>query len=188
MPCLTTAGSGGAATIPEAAFPYDDLVKTNLGRGGSDPEYELLDTNAFGAGYWICEVAYAQAHFDDIVMRITVTNASDTAAHLHVLPTLWFPNTWSWDLAAPAKPELRLDANRVIAEHPTLGRYALEPRDASDGTGPAWLFCENETNAARFKPPGEATSRYPKDAIHNHILGGDMRTNPDNRGTKAAGW
>ena len=112
---------------PQVAFPYDDLVKVNLQRGGAESEYELLDTNAFGDGYWICEVAYAQVDLDDIVMRIAVTNASDAAAHLHVLPTLWFRNTWSWDLPSPVKPELRLDANRVIADHPTLGRYALEP-------------------------------------------------------------
>ena len=138
--CLTTV-RWVALPSAQVAFPYDDLVKVNLQRGGAEPEYGLLDTNAFGDGYWICEVAYAQVDLDDIVMRIAVTNASDAAAHLHVLPTLWFRNTWSWDLPAPAKPELRLDANRVIADHPTLGRYALAPADAPDGarTGVAVL-------------------------------------------------
>jgi hypothetical protein len=173
---------------PQVAFPYDDLVEVSRRRGGAEPEYELLDTGAFGGGYWICEVVYAQVDVDDIVMRIAVTNAGDAAAHLHVLPTLWFRNTWSWDLPAPAKPELRLDGNRVIADHPTLGRYALEPVDGAGRPVPAWLFCENETNAARFNPPGEPASPFPKDAIHDHVLGRGARTNPDNRGTKAAGW
>ena len=173
---------------PQVAFPYGDLVTVNERRGGAEPEYELLDTSAFDGGYWICEVAYAQVDLDDIVMRIAVTNVSDAAANLHVLPTVWFRNTWSWDLPAPVKPELRLDADRVIADHPTLGRYALEPVGAPGGPEPAWLFCENETNAARFTPPGESASPFPKDAIHDHVLGRGVRTNPGNRGTKAAGW
>ena len=172
---------------PQVAFPYTDLVNNNKARNGWQPEYELLDTGAFDEGYWICEVTYAQADVDDLVMRIAVTNASDRVAQLHVLPTLWFRNTWSWDLPTPTKPDIRLDGQRVIAEHPTLGRYALDPVDAT--SEPTWLFCDNETNAKRFDPPGDPTSAFPKDAIHDHVVGGgSTATNPENRGTKAAAW
>jgi hypothetical protein len=176
---------------PHAAFPYQRLIDENKTRrekaqGGWQPEYELLDTGVFDEGYWICEVTYAQVGVDDIVMQIAVTNQSDRQAHLHVLPTLWFRNTWSWDVPAPAKPDIRLAKHGVIAEHSTLGEYALEPVDARSEPQPTWLFCDNETNAAW---PGQPMSEFPKDAIEVHVRSkGSTAKNPENRGTKAAAW
>jgi hypothetical protein len=91
---------------PQRAFPYNDLVAVNGSRGRTGPEYELMDTGVFDDGrYWIVEVHYAKASPDDILMSIEVTNAGPDAATLHVLPTAWFRNTWSWELGAP-KPLL----------------------------------------------------------------------------------
>src|SRR4051812_11155203 len=111
---------------PQAPFPYEELVQANRSRGGADPEYELLDTGVFAGGYWIVEVTYAKAADDDLVMHVEVRNAGPERAELHVLPTLWFRNTWSWDSPTPAKPQLALQHGRVTADHPSLGRYRFE--------------------------------------------------------------
>ena len=89
---------------PQGAFPYQDLIDTNARRSRYEPEYELLDTGAFDDDrYWITEVHYAKASPDDLLMAIQVTNAGPEAETLHVLPTAWFRNTWSWDdTRAPA--------------------------------------------------------------------------------------
>ena len=87
---------------PQRAYPYDDLIAENARRDRTQPEYELLDTGAFDENrYWIVEVRYAKADPDDILMVVQVTNAGPEADTLHVLPTAWFRNTWSWDSAAP---------------------------------------------------------------------------------------
>ncbi len=94
---------------PHAAFPYQELIDVNASRSRLEPEYELLDTGVFGDGrYWIVEVCYAKASPDDLLMTISVTNAGPDAATLHVLPTAWFRNTWSWGGpdAAEARPAL----------------------------------------------------------------------------------
>ncbi len=111
---------------PQAAFPYADLIAENTRRGKLDPEYELLDTGVFDDDrYWIVEVDYAKADPTDLLMTVRVTNAGPDAATLHVLPTVWFRNTWSWDLDAP-KPELHLGAGgRIDIDHPFLGPLEL---------------------------------------------------------------
>src|SRR3954454_22074432 len=116
-------------------------------------------------------------------MRIKATNAGTQRARLHVLLTLWFRNTWSWDEPAPEKPRLSRENGRVLGVHETLGTYALE----AIGDSPDWLFCDNETHAELFPPPGKSSTDYPKDAIARHVMAGDA-TNPDECGTKAAGW
>src|SRR5262249_56603640 len=80
---------------PQQAFPYDDLVAENARRGRSDPEYELLDTGVFDAGYWVVEVTYAKASPAEVLMRVTARNAGPRTECLHLLPTLWFRNTWT---------------------------------------------------------------------------------------------
>ena len=90
---------------PQQAFPYEDLREENGRRGKHDPEYELLDTGVFDAGYWITEVHYAKANPTDLLMVVSVTNAGPDTDTLHVLPTAWFRNTWSWDIGA-VKPEM----------------------------------------------------------------------------------
>ena len=171
---------------PQAPFPYQDLIAQNAARTRFDPEYELLDTGVFdGDRYWIVEVHYAKADPDDLLMAVRVTNAGPEAATLHVLPTAWFRNTWSWDPEEP-RPVLAADgADRVRIEHPFLGTLEL-----TGGAGPAppeLLFCENETNAARLfgAPP---VTPYPKDGINDHVVRGAATVNLARTGTKCAFW
>ena len=169
---------------PQAAYPYAWLVEENARRRG-DPhqsEFELPDTGVFDADrYWDVFVEYAKAGPDELLWRITIHNRGPEPATLHVLPTLWFRNTWSWTPGAP-RPELQLTATGEIeAKHPELGTYRLADADASE-----WLFCDNETNARKLhgQPDGP---RFPKDAFHDYLVGGHTAAvNPDQRGTKAA--
>src|SRR3954452_19150066 len=112
---------------PQAAFPYGDLVETNRSRGKDEPEYELVDTGIFAKDrYFDVVVEYAKAGPDDILIRVSATNRGPEAAELHLLPTLWFRNTWSWAQPdADARPSLRRGdvsenghSSHVIAEHP----------------------------------------------------------------------
>src|SRR4029453_14435546 len=111
---------------PQAAFPYQWLVEANLRRGPLAPEYELMHTGVFNEDrYFDLFVEYAKAGDDDILIRITAINRGPDCARLHLLPTLWFRNTWSWNRLNP-KPRLRLestpdDAHLITAEHPSLG-------------------------------------------------------------------
>jgi hypothetical protein len=174
---------------PQGAFPYDDLVRENGRRGKLDPEYELIDTGTFDDDrYWIVEVHYAKADPTDLLMRIVVRNPGPEAATLHVLPTLWFRNTWSWDSTA-AKPSLAgaRDRSSITASHPALGKYTLDVAPGPDGELPELLFCENETNAARFGGATGATP-YPKDGINDHVVSGAPTVDPSLTGTKAAAW
>ncbi|MGD0556742.1 MAG: hypothetical protein ABSA93_17420 [Streptosporangiaceae bacterium] len=173
---------------PQAAFPYEDLRAENGRRGRLDPEYELLDTGVFDQDrYWVTEVCYAKDGPDDVLMTIRVTNAGPDSDTIHVLPTAWFRNTWSWDAGA-AKPELAVTGDSVITTiHPFLGNLELLAGAGPDGTAPTPLFCENETNVARlFGAP--AQTPYPKDGINDHVVNGAATVNPDQRGTKCALW
>src|SRR4051794_23125766 len=174
---------------PQRAFPYEDLIEENGRRSKLDPEYELLDTGIFDDDrYWIVEVDYAKADPTDTLMRVMIRNAGPDPATLHVLPTLWFRNEWSFDPAAP-RPSLTSDATRatIRATHAQLGDYELHVGTAPDGTSAELLFCENETNAPRvFGSP--ATTAWPKDGINDHVISGAATVNPDGTGTKAAAW
>jgi hypothetical protein len=173
---------------PQAAFPYQDLVAVNARRGKLDPEYELLDTGVFDRDrYWITEVWYAKAGPSDVLMTVRVTNAGPEASTLHVLPTAWFRNTWSWDADAP-KPVLEAAGESAVSiQHPFLGELELLAGPGPDGTGPTALFCENETNAERLFGSAPVTP-YPKDGINDHVITGAATVNPDQRGTKCAMW
>jgi hypothetical protein len=168
---------------PQAEFPYNDLVAVNRSRSRHELEYELVDTGIFDEGrYFDVEVEYAKAAPEDIVCRVTVHNRSSQDARVHVLPTLWFRNTWSWGGDRP-RPRLTRagSASPVIrAEHHELGVYYLHAAADAD-----LLFCENETNAARIwgAPAGAG---FPKDGIGDHLLSGASTVNPDEEGTKAA--
>jgi hypothetical protein len=164
---------------PQQAFPYERLRAENAARDRDQPEFELLDTGIFDDGYWIVSVDYAKAYVDDICIRVTVENAGPVADTLHVVPTLWFRNTWGWGDAA-AQPVLRTDVNRLVAEHASLGTVVL----AGDGT-PASLACDNETNARRLFGSTNR-SPYPKDGIGDHVVSGRPSVNPVGVGTKAA--
>jgi hypothetical protein len=173
---------------PQAAYPYDDLIAGNGRRGSHDPEYELLDTGVFDQDrYWIVEVDYAKADPADLLMAVRVTNAGPDPATIHVLPTAWFRNTWSWEGDAP-KHRLRDRGDGSIAiGHPFLGDLELLPGAGPDGVAPTFLFCDNETNNQRlFGVP--SPTPYPKDGINDHVVDGAATVNPGGHGTKAALW
>ena len=170
---------------PQAAFPYADLVAENRRRGIGQPEYELIDTGVFDENrYFDVFVEYAQVEPDDILMRITVENRGPEAAPVHLLPQLWFRNTWSWKPGAH-KPQLRMSGSSAIqADHPKLGTYYLY---ADDGFSHA-LFCDNESNAARLWNDSSRRG-YWKDAFHERVVEGRAHAvNPSQEGTKAAVW
>jgi len=122
---------------PQAEFPYDRLREENHGRRRDQPEFELLDTGSFDDGrYWEVTVDYGKTGPEDLLIRITARNAGPDTATLHLLPTLWFRNTWSWT-GDEAKPSIRLDEGALVAEHPDLGRRTL-----TGSSGPTPLFCE----------------------------------------------
>jgi hypothetical protein len=175
---------------PQAEYPYADLVAENRSRGIGGAEYELIDSGLFDADrYFDVRVEYAQAAPGDILARITVFNRGDTDAPVHLLPTLFFRNTWSWKPGA-AKPFMRLvNPGTIEATHPTLGTMYLYVEDAVAAAGHRdTLFCDNETNGRRLwgdvSRPG-----YFKDGINDRVVNGDEgAVNPEHTGTKAAFW
>ena len=145
-------GTAGATTTRRRPIPYDDLLAENGRRGKLDPEYELLDTGVFDEDrYWIVEVDYVKADPTDVIMVIRATNAGPDADTLHVLPTVWFRNTWSWDVDAP-KPRLHADVRRRGVDRPPVPRRAraVEWRRASTAPQPtaAVLRERDERHAA----------------------------------------
>jgi len=169
---------------PQNAYPYDHIVKTNRERSRLELEYELLDTGVFdGNRYFDVFVEYAKAGPEDILIKITAANRGPDAATLHLLPTLWFRNTWSWSSEELPRPQLtQLEEGRVIvASHPGLGDRFLQIDD-----GGALLFTENETNFERFGIRSNRTP-YVKDAFNNLLVHGQTgAVNPAKTGTKAA--
>ncbi|MFC4909537.1 MGH1-like glycoside hydrolase domain-containing protein [Actinomadura gamaensis] len=171
---------------PQAEFPYGRLVAENGARDRRAFEYELLDTGIFDDDrYFDVLVEYAKADPTDLAVRVTVSNRGPDEAVLHVLPTLWFRNTWSWP-GGTAKPAMRAAAAGCVeAEHPELGTYRLYCEDA-DGGAPPLLFTENETNNRRLFGSDNA-SPYVKDGIDRYVVQGEQdAVNPDGTGTKAA--
>ena len=169
---------------PQAEFPYDDLRRVNAGRGRELGEYELVDTGIFDEHrYFAVTVDYAKASPTDFCIRVTIRNRGPEEATLHLLPTLWFRNTWAWGIpASPAEPVLRASGAQLVGDHATLGRIVL----AGDGE-PAPLACDNETNSERvYGSPGR--SSYPKDGIGDHVVMGTPSVNPHGVGTKGALW
>jgi hypothetical protein len=178
---------------PQAEFPYDSLVEEARRRSRSDPEFELADTGVFDQDrYFDVVVEYAKAAPDDILIRITAANRGPQAATLHLLPTLWFRNTWSWgrsDDEYPPKPAITRGSElSLVADHATLGRFTLAVGSAPDGRAPDLLFTDNETNAKRlFGSKNEAA--YVKDAFHDLVVDGQTSAvNPEMTGTKACAW
>src|SRR6202012_1304960 len=152
---------------PQGAFPYQDLIDQNGSRTRTEPEYELLDTGAFDQDrYWITEVHYVKASPDDLLMTVQVTNAGPETATLHVLPTAWFRNTWSWDVGAPKPKISAVGDSEVGIEHPFVGPMELLAVPGPAGTGPTVLFCENKTNDQRMFGSAPRTP-YPKDGIND---------------------
>ena len=172
---------------PQREFPYAQLVAENAKRGKSETEFELLDTGIFDDDrYFDIFVEYAKAAPDDILMRVTVHNRGPETATIHLLPHLWFRNSWSWKLD-PHKPNLRAvrGGSAVAVEHEELGVFEFHPGAIDDGkTLPELLFCENETNRERIFGE-EKVAGYFKDAFHEYIIKGNKdAVNPKRVGTK----
>ena len=171
---------------PQAAYPYVPIIETNRTRGKLAPEFELLDTGIFDEDrYFDVFVEYAKAEPEDLLVEITVCNRGPEPAEIHVLPTLWYRNTWSWGRKED-KPELQLlasaaDVRAVAARHRLLGERFLY----CDGAAEV-LFTENETNTERaFRQPNRQP--YCKDGIIHAVVHGNERAiNPELRGTKAS--
>jgi hypothetical protein len=171
---------------PQAPYPYLDLIDTNRRRSKLEPEYELIDTRIFDEDrYWDTVVEYAKAGPEDVLIRITATNRGPEAATLHILPTLWFRNTWAWWPDTP-KPALHRAPGTeglgiIVASHAQLGPRWLYV----EGTAPL-LFTENETNNERlFGTPN--AGRFVKDGINRCVVEGVRdAVNPAQTGTKAA--
>ena len=173
---------------PQEAFPYGKLVEENRRRDRTAFEYELLDAGVFDDDrYFDVVVEYAKAAPDDILIRMTVTNRGPASATLHLLPTLWYRNTWAWDRIGPAHPTLRrgnpnFSRTTVEADHPSLGARWLYLEGS-----PELLFTENETNTERLWAVPKA-SPYTKDGINEYVVGGIRDAiNPAAVGTKVSG-
>jgi hypothetical protein len=176
---------------PQAEFPYEALVRVNRERDKLAPEHELADTGVFDEGrYFDVFAEYAKGDTDDILVRVTVANRGPEAATVHVLPTLWFRNTWSWGRDGegywPRPVIRRAGPTSVTAEHMGLGSYRLDAQPAEQGGAPGLLFTENETNLSRlFGVPNPQP--HVKDAFHRAVIAGEPgAVNPSEEGTKAA--
>jgi len=167
---------------PQQEFPYRVLVETNGRLSREDLEYELLDTGVFDADrYFDVFVEYAKGDPEDLLVRITAYNRGSEAAEIHLLPTLWFRNTWSWDEGALKPGIQQVKEGTVLASHDQLGDRTLQ----CDGD-PELLFTENESNASRLWAQSNP-SPFVKDAFHNYVIAGDHdAVNPSKVGTKAA--
>jgi hypothetical protein len=172
---------------PQRAFPYDQLVAENAKRGKTETEFELLDTGIFDDDrYFDIFVEYAKAAPDDILMRVTVHNRGPEAATIHLLPQLWFRNSWSWKKDF-YKPNLRAvrGGSAVAVEHEELGTFEFHPGAVNDGKVlPELLFCENETNRERIFGEPKMDGFF-KDAFHEYLIKGNKdAVNPKRTGTK----
>jgi hypothetical protein len=166
---------------PQGEFPYANLVNTSRARSRNDFEYELLDTGAFNENrYFDVFVEYAKESPEDLLIQITVHNRGPEEADLHILPTLWFRDTWSWAGHA-ARPRMQRVGNAIRAVHPKFGERTLY----CEGNAPL-LFTENETNTQRiFGVPNRTP--YVKDGINNYLVHGQKAAvNPEQKGTKVA--
>lgn len=168
---------------PQSPFPYADLLQTNRKRARTEREYELIDTGIFDENrYFDIFIEYAKNDVNDIAVRATAVNRGPAPATLHLLPTIWFRNTWIWGYGTP-RPELsRADADHIAIHEQTLGEFKLWLEDA-----PPLLFTENETNTVRLWGWAGAQA-YTKDAFHRYLIEGDSKAvNPQETGTKACG-
>ncbi len=178
---------------PQAAYPYARLVEENRRRSKDEAEFELVDAGAFENNrYFDVLVEYAKASPEDILIRVTVANRGPQTATIHVLPSLWFRNTWDWGREGdnfPPRPVLRRSGPaEIAAEHATLGVYRLAADGGPGNKPPRLVFTENASNVSRLFGVSNPTP-YVKDAFHALVIEGDEgAVNPDERGTKAAAW
>jgi len=172
----------GLYKYPHAEFPYARLIEENARLSRHDREFELEHTGVFdNDAYFDVFVEYAKAAPDDVLIKITIVNRSAEAATLHVLPTLWFRNVWSWGPSKHAKPHLALHGQRVVTTHDTLGTFHFECAEDVP-----WLFTENVTNAKKLWGV-DNPAPHVKDAFHDYVIDGRKdAVNPAQTGTKCA--
>jgi len=166
---------------PQAAFPYERLVRENAQRPRTQREFELEDTGIFDQNrYFDVFIEYAKADAEDVCIRITVHNRGPEASTLHLLPQAWFRNVWSWEENAVLPLAQASGPRSLDYQHPEIGTYHI----VADGE-PTILVCDNETNARRlFDAPGP---QFPRDAFHEYIVKGNRAViNPYHMGTKSA--
>jgi len=178
---------------PQAAFPYEALRAENGRRQYCDREYEIEETGVFDEGrYWDLSIEYAKGAPGDICIRLTAKNCGPETARLHILPTLWFRNTWAWgrvDEFSKRKPTMKLvGPNQLETLHDTLGHHNYELVTAPGDVKPVWMFTENESNSLRlFGVPNRTP--FVKDAFHRHVIHNEkLAINPAHTGTKSAVW
>ena len=166
---------------PQSEFPYAQLVEENRRRGRMEPEYELLDTGVFKEDrYFDIFVEYAKASPDDLLIQLTVYNRGRARAMLHVIPTIWFRNTWAWGYDG-YKPLLSGSENVILIDHRDIGKRWLYCDQIDE-----LLFCDNETNVGRLYGVKDSPGFF-KDGINNHIARKEAAAvNPDKKGTRAA--
>jgi hypothetical protein len=188
----------GLYRYPHARFPYEELADVNKRRSRKETEYELTDTGLLDDGhYFDCTIEYAKASPDDLLMRLQIHNRGPIPQAIHILPTLWFRNSWIWGCeheGCTTKPRMRLGPDGAVhTDHESLGKFifrcdfgasSLKPSLSS----PTWLFTENETNPHRH--PGQPTSgHYFKDAFHRYVVEGEVKAvEPRGFGTKTAAY
>jgi hypothetical protein len=180
----------GLYKYPQRAFPYDQLVQENRSRSRLVPEFELTDTGIFeGNEYFDIEIEYAKARPDDILIQLTVHNRHNKTAPLHIIPTVWFRNTWSWGRTGEGyttKPSISaLKSGHFALLHPQLDPVVFIADAAHNGSKPTPLFTDNESNRWRLFG-GENETPYVKDAFHNYLIHNQTSAvNPKLVGTKA---
>lgn len=184
---------------PQKPFPYDDLLKENAKRTREEKEYQIIDTGVFEEDrYWdiFIETAKEDDDPEELLFRVTAWNRGPDPAPLHIVPHVWFRNTWSWGReSADKKPSMRMYAENVAqSRHHSLGErfFLCSPSPGVGSSGedvePKMLFTENDTNY-KLLYDGENKSEYVKDAFHHHIVGGEKgAVNPAQTGTKCAAW
>jgi mannosylglycerate hydrolase MGH1-like protein len=183
---------------PQRAFPYRELIEENQRRGARDPELELIDTGIFDDHrYFDIEIEIAKEDSEAMVFRVTAHNRGPERAPLHLIPHLWFRNTWSWTGQNTPSPLMTDSEGGIVADDShspqlagLLATTRIGPRKLQLPPGTTTLFTENETHMERvFGPEHRSRTRYVKDAFHRAIVGGEREAvNPENIGTKACGW
>ncbi|MVN21600.1 MGH1-like glycoside hydrolase domain-containing protein [Mucilaginibacter arboris] len=167
----------------QEAYPYEQLINENQRRGKLEPEFELIDTGLFDQDrYFDVFIEYIKNAEDDILIQYTIYNRGDQNADLHVLPQLWFRNTWSWNPNS-TKPQITHQDKSTLLLQSQLGNYYCH----IDGNTEL-LFTENETNNERLYHSANA-SAFVKDGINDRIINNNLSAvNPQKKGTKAAAW
>jgi hypothetical protein len=169
---------------PQAEFPYQQLQNVNRSRTRNDPEFELIDTGVFNQDrYFDIFTEYAKVDANDVMIRVTVTNRGPDRAPIHVLPSLWFRNMWSWNPEAKRPALWKAGEGNIDIQHNSLGAYQF----SCEGQ-PELLFTENESNASTLWGLQDGQP-YVKDAFHRRVIHNQVEAvNPAERGTKACVW